>query len=87
MGKLEGKLSLITGGNSGIGLATAKQFINDRRKQERSLLPNCDVESDNNNRVRWAYAETVGSQSASNKAANFKQFYDVRLTGMMLWRR
>jgi NAD(P)-dependent dehydrogenase (short-subunit alcohol dehydrogenase family) len=29
MDKLEGKISLITGGNSGIGLATAKQFVNE----------------------------------------------------------
>ncbi len=27
MGKLEGKIALVTGGNSGIGLATARQFV------------------------------------------------------------
>jgi NAD(P)-dependent dehydrogenase (short-subunit alcohol dehydrogenase family) len=29
MNKLEGKIALNTGGNSGIGLATARQFVNE----------------------------------------------------------
>src|SRR5579863_8948172 len=29
MCKLQGKIALVTGGNSGIGLATAKQFVNE----------------------------------------------------------
>ena len=29
MGKLEGKIALVTGGNSGIGLATVKRFVDE----------------------------------------------------------
>ena len=37
MGKLERKIALVTGGNSGIGLATAKQFVNEGAYVSRNL--------------------------------------------------
>ena len=33
MGVLQGKIAVITGRNSGIGLAAAKRFVSERRRQ------------------------------------------------------
>jgi NAD(P)-dependent dehydrogenase (short-subunit alcohol dehydrogenase family) len=38
MGKLEGKIALVTGDNSGIGLATAKQFVTETGEQRKKMI-------------------------------------------------
>jgi NAD(P)-dependent dehydrogenase (short-subunit alcohol dehydrogenase family) len=64
MSKLEGKMVLTTGGNSGIGLATAKQFVNEgayvfitgRREPALAAAPSGDGASADSIKLRTATA-------------------------------
>ena len=39
MGALEGKIAVVTGGNSGIGLATARRFVKELGRLEEGGVP------------------------------------------------
>lgn len=73
MRKLEGKVALVTGGNSGIGLATAQRFeaegarvfITGRRQAELDEA------------VKLIGGNTVGVQGDVSKLADLDKLYDV----------
>src|ERR1700730_9438355 len=86
MGKLERKTALVTGANSGIGLATAKQFVNEgayvfvtgRRHPElatavKEIGRKCDRRA-----RRCVQSQRSGSPVRANRAGEGQARYRVR---------
>ncbi len=78
MGKLEGKVALVTGGSSGIGLATAKRFVNEgayvfitARQQ-----PELDAAVKDIGRNITAVSGDVSKLSAEGAAVNARRLVD-----------
>lgn len=79
MNKLQGKVALITGGNSGIGLATAKAFVSERAY----VLITGRRQAELDAAVKEVGENVVGVEGDVSNPADLDRLYDVvkRTTG------
>ncbi len=72
MGKLDGKVAVITGGNSGIGLATAQEFINEGAKVAISGRNQTTIES----ALEQLGSNAIGFKSDVSSGSDLDSFYE-----------
>ncbi len=72
MGKLDGKIALITGGNSGIGLATAKRFV----QEGAYVFVNGRTQSKLDEAVKQIGSNVTGVQGDVAKAADLDRLFE-----------
>lgn len=73
MGRLEGKVAVVTGANSGIGLATARRFAREGAK----LFITGRRQSELDAAVREIGGNTIGVQGDVSSLADLDRLYDV----------
>lgn len=73
MGKLDGKIAVITGGNSGIGLATAKEFVNEGAK----VVITGRNQSTIDDALKSLGGNAIGLKSDVSSLSDLDNLYDV----------